>query len=123
MLQYCIIVIHSKFVANGPRSLFALTHEGCWQERTTLAKAQMKGVSSGMSLAVNQANMAQAMGRAGVAMGAMNQQVDAMAMAKMLRKCCGNDYSWAGRKMDGSVILSPHWSCPKMFRCFRTLQG
>jgi hypothetical protein len=52
-----------------------------------MMKVQMKGVASGMSLAVSQGNMVESMGKAGAAMGAMNKQVDPLAMAKILREC------------------------------------
>ena len=54
------------------------------QARTTIMKAQVKGVASGMSLAASQGAMVESMGKAGEVMGAMNKQMDPMAMAKIL---------------------------------------
>lgn len=63
--------------------------------RTTVMKAQVKGVGASMSVAASQGKMVEAMGKAGAVMGQMNEQMDAKAMAKIL-----NEFQQEGDKME-----------------------
>jgi len=68
--------------------------------RTTVMKAQVKGVGASMSVAASQGKMVESMGAAGVAIGAMNKQMDPMAMAKVI-----NEFTQEGDKMEAKQEL------------------
>mmetsp|Transcript_39839 Transcript_39839/g.78039 ORF Transcript_39839/g.78039 Transcript_39839/m.78039 type:complete len:215 (+) Transcript_39839:113-757(+) len=65
------------------------------QQRTMIMKAQVKGVGASMSVAASQGKMVESMGKVGVAMGAMNEQMDPKALAKVL-----SDFTQESEKMD-----------------------